>query len=52
MPQMSPIMWFTMFLIFSSTMIMFNQIMFFMFQPNKLSFSSKKLNKMQFNWKW
>nr|YP_010987346.1 ATP synthase F0 subunit 8 [Atractomorpha lata]WOL43047.1 ATP synthase F0 subunit 8 [Atractomorpha lata] len=52
MPQMSPIMWFSMFLVFSTAMIMFNQIMFFNFQPNKLKFSSKKFNKDQFKWKW
>nr|AIW64793.1 ATP synthase F0 subunit 8 [Mekongiella wardi] len=53
MPQMSPMMWFTMFILFSTTMILFNQTMFFSFKMNKILLNKKSTNqKYHLNWKW
>nr|QDP18020.1 ATP synthase F0 subunit 8 [Sphenacris crassicornis] len=53
MPQMSPMMWFSLFLLFSLTMVLFNQIMFFLFKTNKILMKSKEMNKnYKTNWKW
>nr|QDP18057.1 ATP synthase F0 subunit 8 [Phymateus morbillosus] len=49
MPQMSPMMWFPLFILFSSTMIMFNQMKFFSFKMNKLKNMNKNHKSM---WKW
>nr|QOL00806.1 ATP synthase F0 subunit 8 [Yunnanites coriacea] len=53
MPQMSPLMWFSLFIMFSITLILFNQYYFFSFKNNKTMLTKKKLmwkNKMY--WKW
>nr|QDP18116.1 ATP synthase F0 subunit 8 [Chrotogonus sp. TAMUIC IGC OR284] len=51
-PQMSPMMWFTLFILFSATMILFNQMLFFSFKPNKINISKNKSTNNQMNWKW
>nr|QOL00936.1 ATP synthase F0 subunit 8 [Chorthippus nemus] len=52
MPQMSPLMWFSLFILFSITMILFNQMNFFSFKPNIIK-STKKNNKSKNQtWKW
>nr|WEL32828.1 ATP synthase F0 subunit 8 [Pentaspinula unispinula] len=52
MPQMSPLMWMTLFIMFSIVMIMFNILNYFFFM-NKPVISALKMNinKMVF-WKW
>nr|YP_009328085.1 ATP synthase F0 subunit 8 [Oxya hyla]YP_009515612.1 ATP synthase F0 subunit 8 [Dnopherula yuanmowensis]AKF02251.1 ATP synthase F0 subunit 8 [Oxya hyla intricata]APD14931.1 ATP synthase F0 subunit 8 [Oxya hyla]AST09095.1 ATP synthase F0 subunit 8 [Dnopherula yuanmowensis] len=53
MPQMSPLMWFSLFIIFSITLILFNQMNFFSYKP--LIFSKTKselINMKNMNWKW
>nr|YP_009024070.1 ATP synthase F0 subunit 8 [Mekongiella kingdoni]ADZ56303.1 ATP synthase F0 subunit 8 [Mekongiella kingdoni] len=53
MPQMSPMMWFTMFILFSTTMVLFNQMMFFSSKMNKISLNKKEMNQnYHLNWKW
>nr|QDP18104.1 ATP synthase F0 subunit 8 [Sphenarium purpurascens] len=53
MPQMSPLMWFSLFILFSMALIMFNQMIFFSFKVNKILFNKKESNKnYQLNWKW
>nr|YP_009142406.1 ATP synthase F0 subunit 8 [Trilophidia annulata]AKH04358.1 ATP synthase F0 subunit 8 [Trilophidia annulata]QOL00780.1 ATP synthase F0 subunit 8 [Trilophidia annulata] len=52
MPQMSPMMWFSLFIIFSITMMMFNQLNFFTYKPNKIKSISMKNKKKELNWKW
>nr|YP_003856698.1 ATP synthase F0 subunit 8 [Mekongiella xizangensis]ADK77639.1 ATP synthase F0 subunit 8 [Mekongiella xizangensis] len=53
MPQMSPIMWFTMFILFSLTKFLFNQMMFFSFKMNKISLNKTESNTNYYlNWKW
>nr|YP_010046676.1 ATP synthase F0 subunit 8 [Tripteroides tasmaniensis]QPJ78607.1 ATP synthase F0 subunit 8 [Tripteroides tasmaniensis] len=53
MPQMAPISWLTLFIIFSITLVVFNVKTFYCLNmaPQQLSQSiSFKQNKM--NWKW
>nr|YP_009740644.1 ATP synthase F0 subunit 8 [Heteropternis respondens]QID03606.1 ATP synthase F0 subunit 8 [Heteropternis respondens] len=52
MPQMSPMMWFSLFIMFSITMIMFNQMNFFSYMPNKNKKTSYLMKKSKINWKW
>nr|YP_010172889.1 ATP synthase F0 subunit 8 [Melanoplus differentialis]QSH90706.1 ATP synthase F0 subunit 8 [Melanoplus differentialis] len=53
MPQMSPLMWFSLFIMFSLVLILFNQMNFFSFKPEimKTESKSEKMNK-NMNWKW
>nr|QZH43598.1 ATP synthase F0 subunit 8 [Coboldia fuscipes] len=53
MPQMAPISWLILFIIFTLTFMMFNIMNYFTFfyKPSTLS-SSKKINFQQMNWKW
>nr|AML26249.1 ATP synthase F0 subunit 8 [Leiodidae sp. BMNH 1274323] len=51
MPQMAPLMWVTLFIIFSSIFLLTNMINYFIINYN----IKKKINKMNFkkiNWKW
>nr|YP_007627047.1 ATP synthase F0 subunit 8 [Pyrgacris descampsi]AGC22338.1 ATP synthase F0 subunit 8 [Pyrgacris descampsi] len=52
-PQMSPIMWFTLFIVFSMVMIIFNQLTFFSFK-NKINNSKEMLmlTSHKSTWKW
>nr|YP_010022501.1 ATP synthase F0 subunit 8 [Caryandoides hunanica]QON98911.1 ATP synthase F0 subunit 8 [Caryandoides hunanica] len=53
MPQMSPMMWFSLFIMFSISLILFNQINFFSYKP--LIFKKPKselIIKNPMNWKW
>nr|YP_009261943.1 ATP synthase F0 subunit 8 [Symplecta hybrida]AMN09059.1 ATP synthase F0 subunit 8 [Symplecta hybrida] len=53
MPQMAPISWLTLFLIFSITLIVFNTLNYFSFFPYiKKNESDKKINSSPMNWKW
>nr|ACA80346.1 ATPase 8 [Locusta migratoria] len=44
-PQMSPMMWFSLFIMFSMTMMLFNQLNFFSYKPNKIMSSNNKFKK-------
>nr|YP_009330837.1 ATP synthase F0 subunit 8 [Sinopodisma tsinlingensis]APD83436.1 ATP synthase F0 subunit 8 [Sinopodisma tsinlingensis] len=53
MPQMSPLMWFSLFILFSIVLILFNQMNFFSFKSNIMK--SEQMSKMKsknLNWKW
>nr|YP_007627034.1 ATP synthase F0 subunit 8 [Lithidiopsis carinatus]AGC22325.1 ATP synthase F0 subunit 8 [Lithidiopsis carinatus] len=53
MPQMSPLMWFTLFIVFSATLILFNQMNFFSFKPNTIKTpESQDIKSKNLNWKW
>nr|AIR76494.1 ATP synthase F0 subunit 8 [Eozubovskya planicaudata]QOL00819.1 ATP synthase F0 subunit 8 [Zubovskya koeppeni] len=53
MPQMSPLMWFSLFILFSIVLIMFNQMNFFSFKPNVIENKEKsKIKSKKLNWKW
>nr|YP_009230502.1 ATP synthase F0 subunit 8 [Oedaleus infernalis]YP_009989184.1 ATP synthase F0 subunit 8 [Oedaleus manjius]ALK03245.1 ATP synthase F0 subunit 8 [Oedaleus infernalis]QNM40761.1 ATP synthase F0 subunit 8 [Oedaleus manjius] len=51
MPQMSPMMWFSLFIFFSMTLILFNQLNFFSYKPNKIKKMTMKMKK-NINWMW
>nr|QPL16984.1 ATP synthase F0 subunit 8 [Chorthippus sp. AHNU01] len=53
MPQMSPLMWFSLFILFFITMILFNQMNFFSFKPNIIKSTKKMMMKSKTQtWKW
>nr|YP_003856685.1 ATP synthase F0 subunit 8 [Mekongiana xiangchengensis]ADK77626.1 ATP synthase F0 subunit 8 [Mekongiana xiangchengensis] len=53
MPQMSPMMWLTLLMMFSMTMILVNQYYFFSFKNNKILLNKKLMfTKHKMNWKW
>nr|YP_009740904.1 ATP synthase F0 subunit 8 [Euthystira luteifemora]QID03918.1 ATP synthase F0 subunit 8 [Euthystira luteifemora] len=52
MPQMSPIMWFSLFVFFSTTMILFNQMIFFSYKPNIIKIMKKSMKSNNIIWKW
>nr|UJG45530.1 ATP synthase F0 subunit 8 [Diplonevra concinna] len=52
MPQMAPISWLLMFLIFIITFILFNIMNYFMFTYNEKSNISLKIFTKSMNWKW
>nr|WKU84074.1 ATP synthase F0 subunit 8 [Paramixogaster sp.] len=51
MPQMAPMNWLFLFLMFSLTFIMFNIINYFNYFPTYYSSKKMKINK-SLNWKW
>nr|YP_010392981.1 ATP synthase F0 subunit 8 [Tipula aestiva]UPX88782.1 ATP synthase F0 subunit 8 [Tipula aestiva] len=53
MPQMAPINWLLLFIIFSITLIIFNILNYFSFLPNNPNlFQPKKKMNTSLNWKW
>nr|YP_009967201.1 ATP synthase F0 subunit 8 [Sinopodisma pieli]ATO88556.1 ATP synthase F0 subunit 8 [Sinopodisma pieli] len=53
MPQMSPLMWFSLFIMFSIVFILFNQMNFFSFKPMILKTEEKEqIKNKNLNWKW
>nr|YP_010981246.1 ATP synthase F0 subunit 8 [Pselliophora bifascipennis]WOE90376.1 ATP synthase F0 subunit 8 [Pselliophora bifascipennis] len=53
MPQMAPISWLLLFIIFSITLIIFNTLNYFSFLPSTPNLTqSEKKNNISMNWKW
>nr|AYM84989.1 ATP synthase F0 subunit 8 [Eucoptacra sp. OR509] len=53
MPQMSPIMWFSLFIMFSLIFILFNQVNFYSFKQKIMIEGTKKMMKYEnLIWKW
>nr|QNJ59909.1 ATP synthase F0 subunit 8 [Aidemona azteca] len=53
MPQMSPLMWFSLFIMFSLVLILFNQMNFFSFKPNIIkSTEMSTIKSKNLKWKW
>nr|ALO76802.1 ATP synthase F0 subunit 8 [Scirtidae sp. GENSP01] len=52
MPQMAPMNWFYLFIMFLSTFIMFNSFNYFLFMKMKSKMMNFKMNKNSMNWKW
>nr|YP_009348209.1 ATP synthase F0 subunit 8 [Sinopodisma wulingshanensis]YP_010703613.1 ATP synthase F0 subunit 8 [Sinopodisma kelloggii]APX55786.1 ATP synthase F0 subunit 8 [Sinopodisma wulingshanensis]WCO86747.1 ATP synthase F0 subunit 8 [Sinopodisma kelloggii] len=53
MPQMSPLMWFSLFILFSIVLILFNQMNFFSFKPMIMkSEEMSQIKSKNLNWKW
>nr|WNH42067.1 ATPase subunit 8 [Neoperla coffea] len=53
MPQMAPISWFLLFLIFSGTLLMFNFLTYFSFLPPAPTTDPQQATKLNpLTWKW
>nr|YP_004934834.1 ATP synthase F0 subunit 8 [Trichocera bimacula]AET13098.1 ATP synthase F0 subunit 8 [Trichocera bimacula] len=54
MPQMAPLSWLILFIIFSITLILFNVMNYFMYIPSYLKSESeqKNIKSNSLNWKW
>nr|ASK85586.1 ATP synthase F0 subunit 8 [Anabropsis (Apteranabropsis) sp. QS-2017] len=52
MPQMAPISWLTLFFIFSTTLILFSIMNYFMISPEAPKSLEKKIELPSLNWKW
>nr|YP_010953302.1 ATP synthase F0 subunit 8 [Deleatidium vernale]WMQ76567.1 ATP synthase F0 subunit 8 [Deleatidium vernale] len=53
MPQMAPLSWLTLFIMFSSTLILFNVLNYFSFLPTSPSSSAhSSISTTPLNWKW
>nr|YP_010397554.1 ATP synthase F0 subunit 8 [Boreoheptagyia kurobebrevis]UQJ73463.1 ATP synthase F0 subunit 8 [Boreoheptagyia kurobebrevis] len=55
MPQMAPISWLVLFLLFSLTLILFNILNYYCVLPKTLGINEKKNSSKIFsslNWKW
>nr|YP_010702012.1 ATP synthase F0 subunit 8 [Dexia tenuiforceps]WCL18800.1 ATP synthase F0 subunit 8 [Dexia tenuiforceps] len=53
MPQMSPINWLSLFIVFSLTFMMFNMMNYYIYNPLLPKFNSiGSKNKTPLNWKW
>nr|AYN73251.1 ATP synthase F0 subunit 8 [Kosciuscola tristis] len=53
MPQMSPLMWFSLFILFSMVLILFNQMNFFSYKTMPIkSEESMKIKSSNLIWKW
>nr|WNH42039.1 ATPase subunit 8 [Neoperla bareensis] len=53
MPQMAPISWFLLFIVFSSTLVLFNILNYYSFLPQSpLATHTPKLTQTPLTWKW
>nr|UQJ73645.1 ATP synthase F0 subunit 8 [Pseudodiamesa sp. 2XL] len=54
MPQMAPISWLVLFLVFSITLILFNILNYYCVLPKSISSEEKKAGVFSnsLNWKW
>nr|QLY89970.1 ATP synthase F0 subunit 8 [Sympycnus pulicarius] len=53
MPQMAPLSWLSLYMIFSITLILFCIMNYYIFIPSPLTkTSSKKSSSNNFHWKW
>nr|YP_002274305.1 ATP synthase F0 subunit 8 [Parafronurus youi]ABY53352.1 ATP synthase F0 subunit 8 [Parafronurus youi] len=52
MPQMAPLSWLTLFIIFSFTLIFFGIMNYFLVSPDAPQSSSSSFQTQPFNWKW
>nr|QGL53129.1 ATP synthase F0 subunit 8 [Leuctra fusca]UPX88671.1 ATP synthase F0 subunit 8 [Leuctra fusca] len=52
MPQMAPISWLTLFILFSMILLIFNFVNYFIFLPNTPELTQKTITQTPFNWKW
>nr|YP_010730122.1 ATP synthase F0 subunit 8 [Nevromus intimus]WEG22755.1 ATP synthase F0 subunit 8 [Nevromus intimus] len=52
MPQMAPINWLLLFMIFSTTLIIFNMLNYFIYMPSSPISENLNFKKSYLNWKW
>nr|ASR18881.1 ATP synthase F0 subunit 8 [Metapenaeus dobsoni] len=52
MPQMAPLLWLNLYLVFSLTFILFLVINYFVKVPSKVEKFSDPIKKQEMAWKW
>nr|WNH42068.1 ATPase subunit 8 [Neoperla kalengonis]WNH42069.1 ATPase subunit 8 [Neoperla kalengonis] len=53
MPQMAPISWFLLFIMFSGTLLMFNFLNYYSFTPSSPTLTTpQKIEQKPLIWKW
>nr|AYW52610.1 ATP synthase F0 subunit 8 [Heterostomus curvipalpis]UDF83772.1 ATP synthase F0 subunit 8 [Heterostomus curvipalpis] len=53
MPQMAPISWLSLFIIFSGTFMLFSMMNYYSFLPiSPKKMSKKEISSISLNWKW
>nr|QZZ23831.1 ATP synthase F0 subunit 8 [Afronurus sp. 'drepanophyllus'] len=52
MPQMAPLSWLTLFIVFSLTLILFGIVNYFLISPNAPDSTSSQFKTQPFDWKW
>nr|AMP43732.1 ATP synthase F0 subunit 8 [Heleodromia immaculata] len=52
MPQMAPIGWLSLFILFTLTFMLFCMMNYFLFLPQIKNYESKKYSSNSMNWKW
>nr|UQJ75225.1 ATP synthase F0 subunit 8 [Tauritermes triceromegas]URX54048.1 ATP synthase F0 subunit 8 [Tauritermes triceromegas] len=52
MPQMMPLSWLTLFIVFSTTLILFAVTNYFTKIPSTTCITQKKILTKNMNWKW
>nr|AEV91688.1 ATP synthase subunit 8 [Thysanoessa raschii] len=52
MPQMSPLLWLNLFIMFSITFLTFMSVNYFMKVPSKLPLKQMMVEVNKLNWKW
>nr|URX53335.1 ATP synthase F0 subunit 8 [Kalotermes approximatus] len=52
MPQMMPLSWLTLFIMFSATLTLFASMNYYSHIPTTKTFSSKKIQAKNASWKW
>nr|URX54425.1 ATP synthase F0 subunit 8 [Glyptotermes sp. 16 AB-2022a] len=52
MPQMMPLSWLTLFIMFSTTLILFNMMNYYSHIPKTTTTSKNEIKTKMLNWKW
>nr|AUG33523.1 ATP synthase F0 subunit 8 [Cerconychia flectospina] len=52
MPQMAPISWLSLFIVFSIVLLVFSSMNYYNFMISPPSTQIKKINQNPMNWKW
>nr|YP_009694052.1 ATP synthase F0 subunit 8 [Indonemoura jacobsoni]QEI04331.1 ATP synthase F0 subunit 8 [Indonemoura jacobsoni] len=52
MPQMAPISWLTLFIVFSAILLVFSFVNYYSILPKSPEISQKSIPSSSMNWKW
>nr|YP_010999478.1 ATP synthase F0 subunit 8 [Hetaerina titia]WPM98320.1 ATP synthase F0 subunit 8 [Hetaerina titia] len=52
MPQMAPMSWMMLFVMFSTTLLVMNTVNYYLYYPQMPKFQEKKKQIKTLNWKW
>nr|YP_009142392.1 ATP synthase F0 subunit 8 [Squilloides leptosquilla]AKH03051.1 ATP synthase F0 subunit 8 [Squilloides leptosquilla] len=52
MPQMAPLMWLNLYILFFSIFLLFIMMNYFTYMPNMKDQETSKYETQQMNWKW